>query len=534
MADPVVNRSVTKGDYQDVAYPGIWHFMMPAGGNLYVYADLPPYGSQARDFALTQTLLMSTMWASAVGIAITKMASQDWLIDSDIPLRSKKFQELLLAIDNNKGWVPFLSKHLSNYLLTNNGAFIEIIREGKSPTSRIIGLKHLDSLRCIRTGNLEEPVVYQDRRGAYHKLKDHQVFCLSDMPDASETYYGIGHCAAERAWDAIRRVSAVELFMREKITGKRALSLYFINGVKDTQITTAIEQSKRDSESKGLVVYMGAAIIPIVDPEAKPVVGEIPLASLPDGFDRKQELDIALLEFANALGLDPQDLEPLTGQSLGSGAQSVVLAEKAQGKGLVAWRKSWVHSINEFVLPDATSFTWQENDLRDKQSQANIFSTVAAAIASLVTTQVINPLEAKQVLVDKELIDKAFIAEDVTPDDTLSDEEKPDTTTVPDGPVVPNSGRMNPVRVGLAAAGIELPGVVSTPDVISAGLNATKPKKEFPIKGYHQAAKEVAPFNPGTLTRSIPSHQAIANMVRQGVATARGLMIQARRVGNNG
>ena len=76
-----------------------------------------------------------------------------------------------------------------------------------------------------------------------------------------------------------------------------------------------------------------------------PGIATIPLADFPDNFNRRDELDIAILGYANNLGLDPQDLQPLTGQALGTGAQSQVLNEKAKGKGQMHHTRCHQHTL---------------------------------------------------------------------------------------------------------------------------------------------------------------------------------------------
>jgi hypothetical protein len=86
-----------------------------------------------------------------------------------------------------------LNQGLQDYFLTDNGFFIEIDREDNSkPGSRIIGLYHLDSLRCWRTGDPDVPVIYSDLHGQYHFLAWWQVWSIADTPNARNNYFGVG------------------------------------------------------------------------------------------------------------------------------------------------------------------------------------------------------------------------------------------------------------------------------------------------------------------------------------------------------
>src|SRR5574342_43702 len=120
--------------------------------------DPPPYWSTGRDGVLRATLHAESMWADAVYIALTKIASLSWDVKGSIPLRVKRAQELLSLADDEGGWVQALQKHGADFLLTDNGAFLEIVRESSAAGSRITGLIPLDSQRCVRTGDPDVPV----------------------------------------------------------------------------------------------------------------------------------------------------------------------------------------------------------------------------------------------------------------------------------------------------------------------------------------------------------------------------------------
>jgi hypothetical protein len=391
--------------------------------------ELPPFWTPARDVVLRSTVYNEAFWAGAIGIAITKMASKAWEVESEISIRARRGQDLLLQADGRAvGYTSFLAKHLRDYLTTDNGSFIEIVRATSSAGSRIVGLRHLDSLRVLRTGDPEVPVIYRDRKGRYHQLKSYQVIALSDMPDPSETYYGVGQCAADRAYNAIYKLAAIEWYLREKVSGQHPLAIYIVNGILSNQLTGAVAAAKEDELAKGVAAYMGAVIVGVPS-ETQANLVTIPLAELPDRFNRKEEFDIAALTYANAIGLDPQDLQPLTGQSLGSGAQSQVLDDKTRGKGLSMWAQDFTHAMNEYVFDDMTTFHFVEDDYRDKERNAQVSKLMAEVGKLRVDAGITTAAEEKQVLVDKNELPKEFLSDDMTPGETLDDTEKPDVET---------------------------------------------------------------------------------------------------------
>lgn len=427
----ILQRSVAKSDYPTNPYEGnTFRLFIPMaiGSKLPLLPQLPSYWSLDRDRILRSTVHAEPMWAGAIGIAITKMASMSWQVESGVALRQRRAQKLLLEAGGiNLGWVQFISRHLRDFLTTDNGAFTEIIRSTSAYGSRIIGLRHLDSQRCIRTGDAKIPVLYYDRKGKPHEMKDYQVFSISDMPDPSDAYYGVGVCAASRAYGEIYKLSAIEWYIREKVTGLTPLAIHIVNGVLDKQIRNAVEVTTSEKIAQGVVSYMGATIIGSPS-EQPPNLVTIPLAELPDRFNRKEEFDIGLLSYANALGVDLQDLQPLSGGPLGTGAQSQVLHEKGLGKGLSAWRQAFAHLINMYVFDELTTFTFVEQDTADMQSKAAVSQARASVASTRITSKITTPAQELRWLIEHDELPREYLplTDRLDTETSLSDLEKPE------------------------------------------------------------------------------------------------------------
>jgi hypothetical protein len=439
-------KSVTAGDLGEVAANGVIRLIIPWAGYGHDGIALPPkpplYWSPARDVILRSTVFQDAMWAGAIGIAITKMVSMAFEITSKVPKRQKEMQELLLNADGD-GYVSHISKGLRDYLTTDNGQFIEVVRQSKSLSSKIIGLRHLDSYRCTRTGDPETPVIYRDRKGRIHEMKDYQVLMLSDMPDPGETYYGVGLCAASRAYSAIYKLSSMEWYVGEKVAGLHPLAIHIVNGVLDKQLDGAVEAARSAQVSRGATAYMGAVIVGVPS-QASPSLVTIPLAELPDRFNRKEEFDIGVLSYANALGLDVQDLQPLSGQSLGSGAQSSVLADKAMGKGLVSWRQAMTHLVNQRLCDDLTEFTFIEKDYRDRKQDLDLQASRAGTSKTRIEAGITTPDQERIILVGEDDLPEEFLAQpsgtEVNP---LSDTDQADLQPGVPGAITPPQADQN-------------------------------------------------------------------------------------------
>lgn len=574
--EPIYTKSVTRDDLGKVKN-GVMQLIVP-----YYYGDdrrplppmLPPYWSFTRDAILRSTIHQESMWAAAIGIAITKVASLSWEITGETASakRIKEVQQLILQAGGRQvGWTSFISKHLRDYLLTDNGAFIEIVRATKAIGSKIVGLRHLDSLRCLdrdtevmldrtesmpiwkmveekydgtvltmnentgimelnkvigwhknkiqpdnfwvefettggkyikctgdhkifsesgwveastldvgkrvlvdgvnafylesityyqkwdggdietfcidvekthnficgggivvhnctRTGDPVIPLLYRDKLNRIHELRDHQVMMFSEMPDPSETFFDVGLCAASRAYNSIYKLMSIENYLKEKVTGIKPLAIYIVNGVLDKQLKDAVETAKNEQVGRGLASYMGAVILGVPE-DSPPQLVTIPLAELPDRFARKEEFDISILTYADNLGLDPQDLQPLSGQSMGTGAQSQVLHDKAQGKGLVAWRQSFTHSLNDYVTPQRMIFAFTELDYRDLQQKVAISKARVEVSAARIQAGITQASQELQLLVDDDELPAEFLqAPDMTPGGTVGDDDKVNAT----------------------------------------------------------------------------------------------------------
>lgn len=462
--DELIRRSVTRDDYAEdprSGLGGLWNIWVGPSSSLTQAPGLPFGWSRARDAVLASTPDMEDLWSAAVYKVVTKLASRQWEIDDsdDSTQRTRRYQKMLLHFDG-KRWVPGFSKVVNDFLTTDNGAFVEIVRASSARGSRIIGQMHLDSFRCMRTGDPDVPILYTDLKGREHEVKDYQLLDFVDQPSPRTQQYGTGRCAASRAFRTILKLSAVEIYFREKVTGDRNLAIHIVNGITSDQLEDAIVTGDAEKRRRGFVYYKGSLVIPAIKMDADLNLITIPLASIPDGFDVIEERRAGKLVYANALGVPLQDIEPLSGQGLGTGTQTVILAEEAESMGAAAFMKDWEHAQNEYILPETTTFSWTNtHDLRDKEQEAKVKDSQAGVIQKLVGNPtapgVITQAQGLNLAADWELVPREFLPADgdATPAGDLSDDEKPvDPTTIipapapaPVAPAVPAAVPPEPI-----------------------------------------------------------------------------------------
>jgi hypothetical protein len=448
--------STIQGDsYPDSFAGGVsLSFLMPWLLAYAGYTDLPPYWSYARDVALSATIHREDMWASAVGKVATKFAAHGYVIkdSQDSQRRVSASQELFKRINGGEGWVPTAEKLIQDWTTTDNGVFLRIrraddtavkvrLKAAKLPggyaeqeftevvqgsgAGRITGLYHLDSLRCQRTGNLAYPVIYQPLYGAPQLLRWDQVLFNADMPSPRAGLLGVGLCAASRAYKTITTVAAGRQLFHEFITGGGANKLVLIGGLQEQTLRALLAAGVAENQAKGFVYYLGT-ILGAIPSDTPITVQEIILKSLPEGFDWKQYLDDAYVIYANAIGVPVQDIQPLSGQGLGTGTQTVILQEAARGVGIAAFLKWWEQTVSDRVLPATTELSFSnEYDLRDQEQKAKVTGMRASERATRIQSGEISPAIARQLAADSEDLPQDLIAVDVTPGGQLRDDQKP-------------------------------------------------------------------------------------------------------------
>jgi hypothetical protein len=424
----ILRRSVTRDEVEANATAGgvmrFWLSPLAGGGLVNLPYQPPAYWTPDRDNVLRAAYRMGGQWAAAVNIAVTKMMVAGYEVSGDVGLRVRRSREMLGA-----SWIDLMTRLGRDYVTADNGAFIEIVRATRAHGSVVIGFVPLSSARCVRTGDPDVPVLYVDRLGSYHELQAHQVADFSDMPD--EDFYDVGLCSTSRAWDAIYEDLAVRAYFKEKATGRRPLALNFLTGMGPKQVEQAITSAQEDASRQGRVAFMGAAVVANPNDTQLNLV-TIPLASLPDGFDQVAHEELTQIRYANALGLDPVELNPrlIGNRSIGAGAQAQVLDDKQQSKGLIALRQKVLAFFNDtdrwHPLPGGVQFAWAERDYRDQQAQAGL-QVMRAQLAGLrIGAGVTTVEEERNLLVDAGDLPQDFLQVDTTSEEILTDEDKAD------------------------------------------------------------------------------------------------------------
>jgi hypothetical protein len=110
--------------------------------------------------------------AKLVGIPFQIVAHDPSNVEH-VAMADKMTDDLLFLSEFGQGWMYSYEKFIEDLLSKDNGAFFEIVGAGR-PDGPIVGapvaVRHLDSMRCSRTGNPEYPVVFLAEDNKRYKL----------------------------------------------------------------------------------------------------------------------------------------------------------------------------------------------------------------------------------------------------------------------------------------------------------------------------------------------------------------------------
>lgn len=411
--------------------------------------DITAWGSNVhyRDQQLRAFWPTEPVLASAIYTIISRNAAFDWALEGP-PRTVNAVQAILHEADMGRGWLTFITKLSADLFTCDNGAFIEVIRDGNSETSPVVGLAHLDSGRCRRTGVAEWPVVYTDRLGREHKLEPWQVITVEEFPSPIETMNGVQLCAVSRVLRMAQLMRDIGIYKREKVSGNQSKQIHIVSGVRTQEITDAMDAHKSEQSNQGYMRYLKPLMFGTLDPTAAVKVETIDLASLPDGFNEEQAMRQYLTVLSMGFGADYQDFAPLPGGNLGSSAQSQILHQKSRGKGPALFMKLLEHKFNfHGVIPRNVTFRYDEQDVMADLEQAQLAKARADTEALYVDRGVLTPQAVRQRMLDRgDLTQEEFDAlslpqQDLTYEVTATDAEELDNTAPSPNTVQPEEGK---------------------------------------------------------------------------------------------
>lgn len=365
---------------------------------------IPPWGRatvKTRDRELRKFWQTETMLAGAINAVCTRNSAFEWEVEGPENTAEAITQMLHMAmVGNERGWVNFIQSVSQDLYTTDNGAFIEIVRAENKPDSPVIGIAHLDSGQCTRTGNPDFPVLYEDRKGRIHKMPWYAIIPMAELPSPIERMNGVGFCSVSRVLRMAQLLYNIATYKNEKVSGRFYKAIHFVGGVSRREIEDIMDRGQEQADNRGQTRYILPQIVASLDPEKPVSTATIDLAALPDNFNLDEELKWYISGLALGFGVDYQDFAPLPGGNLGTSTQSEVLHRKSRGKGPAVFMETLQNVFHFYgVLPKNVRFKFHERDLASEVEAAQIKKERAQEIAVLLRAGVLTPEAARKKMV---------------------------------------------------------------------------------------------------------------------------------------
>lgn len=386
---------------------------------------LPSWGSRERERWLRLFYRHEYNWMgqSAFAGLTKKWASTQWEVSGKY--RVNTFQNMLRNGEFGMGWDELIQRVGLDFLRQDGGAYIELIAPGRPdrpPTGRVVGLAHLDSLRCYPTGDPEFPVIYYNRLGKMHLLHRSRVLHLVDAPDGDDANPGYGLCALTRAISIVQQQIHMMRFIETKLDEKPPPGMVVASNINEAQRNLAFDRYVREQSTDESPEWGRTAWFYSIDPSAAAKIDIVSFSEAPEAWSYREYTELHVNAWALALGVDVQELWQLTGGNIGSGAQSQVLHAKSQGRTYGSFLTRLERGMND-VLPDTLNFKFQLRDPFDELERAQvakIWGEFAAQVAPTMSLDEQRRLLASQVesyeMAVKDESGQIAVLEDVDPE----------------------------------------------------------------------------------------------------------------------
>ncbi len=363
---------------------------------------------QLREFWPTESFLAGAMYAVSIA-----NASFEWEIEGPDRLVHALTDMLNGSIAGQDfGWIPFINLISQDIYGQDNGMMIEMIRDPgidaaskfKNEKAPVIGLAHLDSAQCVRTGNPKTPIIYTDRDSNRHKMKWFQVIARAEYPSAIERMNGVGYSAVTRVLRLSQIMQSIITYKDERVGGRQFQSMHFVSGPMKSEVDDALKKDEEKADNEGLTRFMGPSVIVSLDPEKPVSTATLDFASLPDNFNFDEEMKWYISGLALAYGRDYQDLAPLPSGNIGSAEQSEMLHRKSIGKGKANFMENFQNWLRDYgIIPAPAVFKFKVKDLAEDMEQAAMNKEMLESIAIARRADVIDGDTARLIAANRKI-----------------------------------------------------------------------------------------------------------------------------------
>lgn len=336
-------------------------------------SGLPSWWSPARDLFLSNIVTDSDPLKIAISTFTNKLVSVPFLIeprDTTVVRHAETAAKLQWNLENLSGFMRGFREELKrivrDYLESDNGCFAFIMGNGsanKPILGPALGILHLDSFRCTRTGDPEFPVIYSHTDGKRYALHYTRVIAMSNLPSPRAEMFGVGLSAVSCAIEAALELRDIATYSAEKMGSRPPRQiLYARRGATISELSSAVAVFDQKMASEGMSRFAKTLLLAPKSANMELNLDKIDLASVPDGFDREKVSVLDLSILAAAFGLDLHDLSiAMTGRAT-AGGTAEIQSKKGRGKGVHEFIETFTDQFQRRFLPEYLTFRFDEVD----------------------------------------------------------------------------------------------------------------------------------------------------------------------------
>lgn len=360
-------------------------------------ADMPRWWSRRRDWALRDYMRSGDgMTIGAIAGEVTRVKNMPWKLENAAGNKEELafYQHIFNNANFGDGFDALLNNVAYDAMCADNGFFIELIpnREKREriegatemfPTGgevalpiekiELAGIASMDSRQCWRTFSPEWPVIYVNPwTGKYTIYHWTRIISRSQFTQPDELGRKIGFCALSRIFFAARFLHAMTTYYYEKVTGGGS-AIGMLRNMTTDQMKTALRGGNLDLGQNGNDVYPGIMWIGGLNPDAEVDVKLFSPRSLPDGFEHKEEWEMAAQIIALGLGVAVNEIISLSSGGLGqSKGEAEIQHGNASRKGREDILNLIANPLNNRALSEETTFTFDQKDDQEDERKARI------------------------------------------------------------------------------------------------------------------------------------------------------------------
>ena len=373
---------------------------LPIDANLFLITmaveQIPPWSiyPARRDKYLREYWRKESIAAGAVYSLASKLKALSYQVTGS-DAQVSYAEGILRYADFGAGFRQLITKTITDLLTQDNGTFWELVGGG-DPRSELIGpvtqVNYLDPAQCIRTYDPDHPVLYVEPvTHSWHLMHKSRIHVMSSMPQGVELGKNIGFCAISRALSAVHLYRSIQTYRDEKASGRNKRGIITGKGVTTDTLMAALNAVENQDDNRGVQRYAGLPVLTSSTPTGVEL-DILDLASLPDGFMLRDEVDVYVYTLALTLGVDARELWPAT-SSGATKADASVQNMKSRGKGMADLITTVEDAFNNRILPKGAHF---EYDFVDDEHDREVAEQQQIRVATLNVLKAAGAISARE------------------------------------------------------------------------------------------------------------------------------------------